>query len=627
MSGLAGLWNLDGRPVDRAIVSSMASTIAHRGTDRCGLWSDGPIGFACQLLRVTPESAAECQPVTDRIGNTLLFDGRLDNREELLGAMSAGRRRADCPDSDLIFSAWHQWGDAFLNRLQGDFALALFDKSERTLVLARDPVGCRPLYYWNSGTRFVFGSEIKAILAHPDVSTTANEELIADLLLLERLPYEDDGETYFRDIHAVLPGHRIVVTPTHTRSESFWDFDPGRQLRYDSYEEYVEHLRALMTRAVKCRLRSATPVAVSCSGGLDSSIVLCIADDFRCSGAGVTLLPVSYTPADDPKTEENRFIELLESERGLRVRRLEMGIPGNVKELTCTARHSETPLFDGGWCSETPLLEYARAQGSRVLLMGLWSDQFFFGMGYLVDLLRKGRWREIGRHRREYRNWFLDVQPSYFRQTFFREVLLNVMPQTLRSWLRQFRTAIVTPRHQPPISQALEKRVNRRRPRIDHPAYATAHARNIYQGVRAKARRLQFEADEKMAARYGMERATPFLDRDVIAFLMSIPGEIQTRAGVPRALLRDAMRGIAPEPILARRWPDEGTTSSELQGVRRQAYLTADIRLHAASELGFCSDARRVELESLELLALEFWSRVFFSDRLGRPDWLEGIEA
>jgi asparagine synthase (glutamine-hydrolysing) len=627
MSGLAGLWNLDGRPVDRAIVSSMASTIAHRGTDRFGLWSDGPIGFACQLLRVTPESATECQPVTDHIGNMLVFDGRLDNREELLGAMSAGRCRADCPDSDLIFSAWHQWGDAFLDKLQGDFALALFDKCERTLVLARDPVGCRPLYYWNGGTSFVFGSEIKAILAHPDVSATANEDLIADLLLLERLPYEDDGETYFRDIHAVLPGHRIVVTPTHTRSESFWDFDPGRQLRYESYEEYAEHLRALMIKAVKCRLRSAKPVAVSCSGGLDSSIVLCLADDVRRSGADVTLLPVSYTPADDPATEENRFIELLELERGLRVRRVEMGAPGNLKELRSAARHSEVPLFNGSWCTETPLLECASAQGSRVLLMGLWSDQFFFGMGYLVDLLLTGRWREIGRHVREYRNWFLDVQPSYFRQTFYREVLLNVMPQTLRSWLRQFRTAAMKARHFPSISRTLEAHVRRRRPRIDHPAYATAHARNIYQGVRAKSHRLQFEADEKMAARYGIERATPFLDRDLLAFLMSIPGEIQTRAGVPRALLRDGMRGIAPAPILDRRWPDEGTTSSELQGVRRQAYLAADIRLHAARELGFCSDARRVDLESLDLIALEIWSRVFFSDRLGRLNQLEGIGA
>ena len=127
MSGLAGLWNLDRRPADRAVVSALASTVAHRGPDGSGQRVSGPVGFACHLLRVTPQSAGESQPVTDDDGDVLVFDGRLDNREELLKAVEGAGVTADSPDSGLVLAAWRRWGDAFLARLHGDFALALFD--------------------------------------------------------------------------------------------------------------------------------------------------------------------------------------------------------------------------------------------------------------------------------------------------------------------------------------------------------------------------------------------------------------------------------------------------------------------------------------------------------------------
>jgi asparagine synthase (glutamine-hydrolysing) len=262
--------------------------------------------------------------------------------------------------------------------------------------------------------------------------------------------------------------------------------------------------------------------------------------------------------------------------------------------------------------SEMPLLAHVNARGSKVLLTGLWSDQFFFGLGYLVDLVVKLAWRDVGRHLHEYTNWFVEGDATYFRARFYRELFLNLTPRALRSWMRPFRTAIVTPRRLACVSRSLTARVRRRRPRIGHPRYGTAHARNIYQTVRGKSRRLQFEVDEKMAARFGIERLTPFLDRDVIAFLMSIPGEVQNRDGVPRALLRDAMRGIVPEPILRRRWRDEGVTP-------RLASLSPETRLHACKRLGFSPDVRLVDTDSSELIGLEFWSRAFFSDRLSRP--------
>jgi asparagine synthase (glutamine-hydrolysing) len=588
MSGLAGLWNLDGRPADRALVFAVASTIAHRGGDHFGVWSGGAAGFACQLRRVTPESASECQPVVDGGGPVLLFDGRLDNREELLAEVTIDGLPRDAPDSTLVLAAWHEWGDGFLARLQGDFAVALFDPREQQLVLARDPVGCRPLYYWTDRRTLVFASEIKAIVAHPDVRTAPNEDLLADFFLLDRLPFDDEGQTFFQGIHAVRPGHRLRITPGHVHSAQFWDFDPLAQVRYGTYASYAEHLRDLLIQAVRRRMRSTYPVAVATSGGLDSSIVLCIADDLCRSGAvKVSLLPLSYTPEHDPSAEENQFIKLLESSRQLRVDRVPMGRPGEQDQLEHAAWHSEWPRLDDGWCAQRPMLAAANAQGARTLLTGLWSDQFFFVTGYLTDLFVKGAWREIPRHLEEYTRWFVDADAAYFRARFRRELLLNLTPDAIRVWLRPLRTALARPRNASLVSPEQTARVRRRRPSVRRPAAASAHARNTHQAVRAQSRRLQFEADEKLATSCAIEPLTPFLDREVIAYLMSIPGEIQNRDGVPRALLREAMRGIVPEAILGRRWRNESMSRARDTGAR-----------------------------SPEAIALEIWSRVFFFDKL-----------
>ena len=171
-------------------------------------------------------------------------------------------------------------------------------------------------------------------------------------------------------------------------------------------------------------------------------------------------------------------------------------------------------------------------------------------------------------------------------------------------------------RPHPVLSRSLTSRVSRRRPRDSRPISGSAHARDIYHAVRAMSHRLRFEADDKLASSSGLESVTPFLDRDVIAYLMAIPGEIQTHGGVPRALLRDSMRGIVPDIILDRRWRADGTAAPEFGRGRRQAYIATRTQLRASRDLGWVQHARPVDAASLELIGLELWGRVYFADRL-----------
>jgi asparagine synthase (glutamine-hydrolysing) len=618
MSGLAGVWHLDGRPAEVSDISSVASTMAHRGPDGCSIRSAGSLAVACQLLRVTPESAQESQPATDWRTNVLVFDGRLDNRTELLGELEGPDVRADCADSALVLAGWRTWGDAFLSHLNGEFALALFDAQTRTLRLARDPVGLRPLYYWSNGTTFVFASEIKGILAYPDVPRKMNEDLLADFFLLDRLPYDDEGETFFQDVHAVRPGQCVTVNNARIIVEQFWDFSPEDQVRYAGYADYADRLRELLVQAVRRRVRSVFPIAIATSGGLDSSIVLCVADELRRDGAAsATLVPVSCTPNDDPGLEENQFIGLLESTRALRVHRAPPGRPGTLPQLMSAAWHSEWPRLDDGWQVQEPMMSVAKDLGARTILTGLWSDQTQFATAYLSDLATRFAWRQINGHLEEYGRWFVDADPSYFRSRLRRELFFNLTPHALRACLRPLHHALVGRSVRSRGTRALASRLSRRRPRVNRPRAATAHAREIYQVVRTASHRLQFEADEKLVAGYGMESSTPFLDRDVLSYLMSIPGDVQNRGGVPRALLREAMRGIVPDAILSRRWRVEGLSCPRFARNRLDAYLSS-APLAVARALGFLPDEKRAD-DALEFLALECWSRAFFSDTLAPP--------
>ena len=272
---------------------------------------------------------------------------------------------------------------------------------------------------------------------------------------------------------------------------------------------------------------------VATSGGLDSAIVLSLADDLCKSGAAsVSLLPVWYAADDDPSTDENRFIALLESERGLHVHRLCAGTPDDWAQLSGNVRQSELPVFDDGACAQAPLLAWAQEVGARTLLTGMWSDQLLFVTGYLTDLAMQLRWRQVARHMREYACWFPDADPAYFRQRFRRELLLNLTPRAVREWIRPLHMSLSRSQVRWPISEALAKRLRRHRPPTRQPRYATVRTRGASIRPCGPGRTsCKSKGMKKLVYGYGVEHVTPFLDRDVIAYLMSIPGEILNQGG------------------------------------------------------------------------------------------------
>lgn len=629
MSGIVGVWNLDGRPLPPQLLADLNTTLAHRGPDGDGAWVEGSVGLACRLLRVTPEAAQESQPCVSLSGTALVFDGRLDNREELLASLEDTRGIGrECPDAELVLAGYEIFGERLPERLSGDFALAVFDPRRRQLLLARDAMGVRPLYYHRRQHLVVFASEIKALLAHPELSARPDDELLA-LFLLDDIRGRE-GRTFFEGIWAVPPASVAIVTAGGFTVRRYWDFDPSRRTRLGSLQEYAAAFRHHFAQAVRRRLRSAHPVAVSVSGGLDSSSIFCLAHRLTAgvNGCGPSVVGFSYTPPAGSPADETRFLQEIECQYGLAIERVPVEPMGLLNGCHEAVWHVEAPFVDEQWNTQVSLLEAVRRRGCRVLLTGHWGDQMLFDQAYLVDFVRRLAWRQAGAHLGEYGRWLTDADPQWFRRRFLLDLLKYSVPAQLLAVLRRLR-----PRSQRSWYGArLTKHARpwRRGASGSTPVRATAHARSLYEQARSGYHVLCMEWNNKVAAAHGLEMAFPFLDRDLVALLMGLPGEAQTWQGVPKALLREAMRGVLPDPIVRRTWKAD-FTSLVNEGMERDFPLVVRAVCDGtAAQLGYLDrTAIREDVEGVHeglrsASAAAAWK---LSDALGLELWLQAFRA
>lgn len=225
MSGIAAIYNLNGRPLERALLGRMTDVIAHRGPDGSGLFVDGAVGLSHQMLRTTPESLREEQPLADETGDLILtLDGRVDNRDELKAELNAKglELRADT-DAELVLRAYQAWGEECPQRIIGDFAFVIWDKRNQRFFCARDPMGIRPFYYYVDDRTFLCGSELRQILEHPTVRREPNEGMVGEYLSAVIV---DTEETLYRGVFRLPGGHALLVQPGRVRKYRYWNVEP-----------------------------------------------------------------------------------------------------------------------------------------------------------------------------------------------------------------------------------------------------------------------------------------------------------------------------------------------------------------------------------------------------------------
>jgi asparagine synthase (glutamine-hydrolysing) len=269
MCGINGFLYFDGRPVDVNIAQEMADAQRHRGPDETGTYAGREVAFGHRRLSIIDLSSGR-QPLSNEDGTVwICFNGEIYNYEELNQELSSHRFRTHS-DTETIVHLYEEHPESFISKLRGMFAFALWDERRRTLILARDRVGKKPLYYYVDEEKLVFGSEIKSILCHPRLKLEIDECAVSDYCSLGYIPAP---KSIYKRVRKVMPGHYLEVVGGRVKEVQYWDlnFNSTESL---SEQEWIERFLNEFRTAVAIRLMSEVPLGAFLSGGLDSSAVV-----------------------------------------------------------------------------------------------------------------------------------------------------------------------------------------------------------------------------------------------------------------------------------------------------------------------------------------------------------------
>lgn len=558
MSVIAGIVKFSGAPVRQEELSIAATRLKAPGVGEPAFWISGQAGLlVCQRI-VTSEDMAERQPWTNG-KQVMVYDGRLDNRDEVADALGMSINGNDLvPDGRLIFSALERWGQDAFSRLIGEFAVAFWDSQNRRLVLARDHIGSRTLYYHHGSGFIAFASTYPALLALPGVPKKINEFCAADYLFQT---LNHPIETFYDGILRLPSASSAVFDERGLRINSYWDPSPKRQIRFSSDGEYAEAAREQLDRAVACRLRSKGPIASLMTGGLDSSAVAATAARLRAPSRllAVTAVPPEEmfltAPASAFYIDERPYVKAIAD------------MHPNMELFLASSKEPHwletdpTRFFNAGgvptinithaaWLM--PGYERIAKAGHTAFLTGDYGNAIWSwdGLRSLSDMFRQGNWFRLARELsliEGFRQYDLGWK-SLFRS----EILSPSVPTVIKKWRRERRTGGQEVLNKSVINQDFARDLNILN-RLNRSA--ENQLRDDSDGL--KQRLGFFSQREKGRDMYtalrsltGIESRAPLMDIRLVEFCLAIPSDQFLKGGVSRRLPRLAMADRLPSAVL-----------------------------------------------------------------------------
>ena len=589
MSAIGGIINFNGAPVDAELLTQLSDNLQAYGPDGGFEVQQNSIGVVYRAFYTNLESRLERQPLVTSNRCILVWDGRLDNREELI-ALLHEELRTEHSDSSIVMAAYKKWGLLFPEKIIGDFALSLWDPNSRTLLLARDPVGTRLLFYHVDKNRLVWSSRLEPLLQFPHVDLEVDDEYVAGYLSR----YPEEGLTPFKNIQAVPPAHVVIVRDDKLFVQRFWGLDPNNEIRYRTDYEYEEHFLHLFSDAVRTRLRADGAVWADLSGGLDSSSIVCVADEVLKGNTvqASRLETVSAVFDQSSTSDERKFISVVEQKRG----------QGGHHFF-----ESEYPLlsasaFEGLRALPNPIElwgEYHKAvrqkmreQGARVLLSGIGGDELLTSSpdpsSELADLLVQWKFGDL--HQRS-KAWSLALKKPYFHVLLNYSVLPS-LPRRIQSRHKRGQRA---------------KRFSLLQPRFikDFGLYDRLLGPKDIFGCQLPSSRGQASAflsvkdvicSGHLLAWDPVDITYPFTHRPLVEFLQAIPPTQWIRPGEGRSLLRRALQTYLPAEI-AKRKGKGSPAEATLRSVAREWPRVREILRNAlVCERGYVNPSTLKEL-------------------------------
>lgn len=409
MCGIAGTYNYaNDEPINTFVLRQMTNVLMHRGPDDDGFYVSGRIGLGHRRLSII-DVAAGHQPIFNEDGTmAIVFNGEIYNYRELARLVeSRGHKLQTQSDTETILHLYEEFGDACVEHLRGMFAFAIWDSREQKLLLARDRVGKKPLYYADIDGCLLFGSELKSLLEHPRMSREMNAQAVADYFSYQFIPAP---KTIFRQARKLRAGHYLIVTPNGARERQYWDIDFS-QTESRSEEEWCGLLLDEFRAAVDGRLISEVPLGAFLSSGVDSSAVVAMMDQISeqpVVTASIGFNEEKYSELGDARS----FAKSLNADHHERI-----VTPDAVGIIEKLAWHYDEPFADAS-AIPTFLVSQAAREFVTVALSGDGGDESFAGYRrYAFDAME---------------NRIREFVPASFRRPLF-GALANVYPKA--DWL------------------------------------------------------------------------------------------------------------------------------------------------------------------------------------------------
>jgi len=562
MCGIAGYLDLGGgSPPTEALLRAMLAQIRHRGPDQFGIFRDGPVALGSARLSIIDLSTGR-QPITNEDGSLwIVYNGEVFNYVELRRELEArGHRFSTHTDTEVILHLYEELGPDCLSRLNGQFAIAIWDTRKKTLFLARDRLGVRPLFYATGQGRLCFGSEIKALLADPRTKAE-----IDPLSLTQVFSFWSplSSRTVFRGISELPPGHYALVRGGDLAIKRYWsvDFsDPAEARRTNRpLESYVDEFRELLIDATRVRLRADVPVGAYLSGGLDSSVITSIIR--TCTSTPLDTFSIAF---DDVDFDESKYQQEMARHLGTKHQVVHATHADIGRVFPDVIWHTEAPLMRTSPAPMFMLSRLVRDSGYKVVLTGEGADEFLGG----YDIFKEAKIRR-----------FWAQEPTSTRRPLLFQRLYRDIPGFAsgnNAFLPAFFKDGLTDTASPWYSHFIRWKNNRRNLRFLSGAVAdeaAARAPAFFEQIEIPARfsqwgpleRAQYleinvffsqyllsSQGDRVAMAHSVEGRFPFLDFRVVEFCSRLPSSLKLRGLNEKFLLRQSAKRWLPEAILNR---------------------------------------------------------------------------
>jgi asparagine synthase (glutamine-hydrolysing) len=609
----SGIWNFDGQPVDSRLLDDFSESLTWQGPDGVSSYVNGSIALQYRPFHTTAESRRERQPHFSHRGFVLTWDGRLDNREELISELRDDLETKPT-DVAIVSAAFDRWETDCFPRIVGDWAVSIWKPQQQELLFAIDYIAIRHIFYYLKQYGVWWSTNLS-----PLVLLSGDKFHIDDDYVAGYFAHDPDADlTPYREIHEVPPGQFVRVRNGKATVDRYWRFSPASRVRYKTDSEYEEHFRHVFRQSVRRRLRADSPILAELSGGLDSSSIVCMADDIlhKELAHGPRLDTLSFYDKTEPHGDDSLYFPEVEKKRG------RAGIHIDASKLGISPRSFEYTEFEPlpGYLGSGRELEGERAAvvrdgGYRAVLSGIGGDELLGGIpnpsSQLADLIIQFRLPTLARQ--------LCAWSLVKRKTLL-SLLARASMELLPPWLAQYfvKQAKVDPWIEKPFARRTRFPV-RLLDVEEHFGLRLPSRRSYIAGVLLMANKLSKRTSSALALEEGRY---PYLDQNLVEYLLSIPADQLLRPGERRSLMRRSLGELLPDAIRSRKTKQTGSRTLIVAADKQLGQLQTLFRSSLSSRFGYVNDAQFLRklvaakhgkdipiVTLLRTISLEIWLR------------------